>query len=1165
MSDSTRTGQPATEDTQTAGSAPSQSDDHFAARGFWLPGDQTSFFQHEKDSKFREPVHIANDPELNKEALARKNEAIADENQRVPDEKKKKPAVIKNTLEDHVLHRLALVLSQREYGYTHMIPAYHSSNPFGEDPDAAVFVHRTFSAPDLEFEDENGDTITHPLDAQKRVTSHGIALLVNSSGFYLWIMQYRGNGEISEQEMQRLAEAYLEKYVYWIVGGNFASRYSGWKDEADLATEDERKYSLKDYEHDLKGILTFAQINIIFEGLFSSALNFHVFFFDTASDQRTRVNQLRRRYSVGRFIQLVSTPIRRQAYHPHTKYQDPEKQAGDRIDADESTDARKGDVIDQEILDFLANLDHLHPNSSAKSPSGPGHSAQSRGSLQKQAKAIAHLLCFDYLGELGCGLLLRKFLQATAQITLLRLKRRIERSRRALVAEILQVTQRQDPLLQVEVPQAADIGKEPGSEPKTAKPINVTDGAEDEFEEERIPDVNESQLRGYVLLVSAKLPLISNVGVYLDEIAITNNWYKQPSRHRRSDKTGSGRTSAETSENTHEQGKDTSGADNSDSESADTSGSRRTGRETNDEREVTASRALWKTLLRSIEKELAGLEHAIEQERQDRMVQEEEKIRVEQETLAEIERLQDRNSKSLSPRTTFTLAFVSNVFAIASVLVAVFGTNIGQNITHINLDPTNLAELISIILLLALALSALYFLAQYLFFKVGSAALLLLRIPLGNRYYYEMDIHVDAPLDRDADALNELISGRFNKVGRGERLIENIRNSKGAAWKRYRNERVLEGIRFWTRRIWPAFRRTERNSYRVERSGRNEGMHKVYLEVTALLARRHWYQILHPSVHLVLVYEIFFHRPGGEDRYILNDIRVVSTQGHILDAEQLEQIKRIVADYFVNPLIARQSRGTWEILTTSAITPEGHVKREDALMAMTTPQPDGDSSWWSKARPWARGPFTVLMQLGMASAFLFLLRGLLDVVAVAARGGLNALNGFGAIAKAMYFSETWRFLGTISWEWRVILFIIPTVIALLLGLIPALRYRVRNLVRHALDPQPKTTSPGSTSPKNTLWSRVLVFLSHVRLKRSSDTPKAREAARGTDVARSLPDRLILFLWFIGGWSGFLLHYLFMGLKVFVMWAMATVSVVAFLSMIVALLGQRQIPLLFLLP
>jgi hypothetical protein len=59
--------------------------------------------------------------------------------------------------------------------------------------------------------------------------------------------------------------------------------------------------------------------------------------------------------------------------------------------------------------------------------------------------------------------------------------------------------------------------------------------------------------------------------------------------------------------------------------------------------------------------------------------------------------------------------------------------------------------------------------------------------------------------------------------------------------------------------------------------------------------------------------------------------------------------------------------------------------------------------------------------------------------------------------------------------------------------------------------------------------------------------------------------MILFLWFIGGWSGFLLHYLFVGLKVFALWALATVSVVAFLSMIVALLGQRQIPLLFLLP
>ena len=72
-----------------------------------------------------------------------------------------------------------------------------------------------------------------------------------------------------------------------------------------------------------------------------------------------------------------------------------------------------------------------------------------------------------------------------------------------------------------------------------------------------------------------------------------------------------------------------------------------------------------------------------------------------------------------------------------------------------------------------------------------------------------------------------------------------------------------------------------------------------------------------------------------------------------------------------------------EIVTFLQTTQEGHEKRPDALMTMTATQ-GTDSS--RKVR-YLRSAFTALMQLGMASAFLFLLRGLLDVVAVAAGGG----------------------------------------------------------------------------------------------------------------------------------------------------------------------------------
>ncbi len=357
--------QPATEKTPQSGSAtPRQM--YFAAQGFWLPCDQTNFFEHDKDKRFKNPVKFADDEEFKNEVLK------------------------KNQLEDHVLHRLALVLSQEQYGYTHMVPAYHASNPFGEDPDAAVFVHRKFNAPPLPFNDENDKPITAQLATG--VTADGIALLVNSSGFYLWVMRYHHDTTITRDDARKSVEEYLKKYVYWIVGGNFASRYSGWRDESDLATEYERANSLQEYEREFQGILTFAQINIIFEGLFSSALDFHVFFYDTASDQRNRVSRRRRLYSVGHFIRSISTPLREKGYKTSTPSKDPATQASPQ----EENDGTAG-VVDEDILAFLIDLDLLHP-----SPTSHQQNAHNQNSVEAQKKA-AHNLCLDYLGEMGVG------------------------------------------------------------------------------------------------------------------------------------------------------------------------------------------------------------------------------------------------------------------------------------------------------------------------------------------------------------------------------------------------------------------------------------------------------------------------------------------------------------------------------------------------------------------------------------------------------------------------------------------------------------------------------------------------------------------------------------------------------------------------------------------
>src|SRR5262249_25958463 len=141
--------------------------------------------------------------------------------------------------------------------------------------------------------------------------------------------------------------------------------------------------------------------------------------------------------------------------------------------------------------------------------------------------------------------------------TLQTMKRRIERCRRALLSEMIEITHRRLPLLQVEPPD------------------DVSD---------RIEGVNEAQLRGYVMLFAAKTPLIANVLLHLDDVFRESGL----SEH----------------------------ADN-------------------------AFRS-WKLLEMAINRDVDRLEAAINQSSMDRQLFEEERIRSEQETIAELERLRSR-------------------------------------------------------------------------------------------------------------------------------------------------------------------------------------------------------------------------------------------------------------------------------------------------------------------------------------------------------------------------------------------------------------------------------------------------------------------------------------------------------------------------------------------
>ena len=299
-------------------------------------------------------------------------------------------------------------------------------------------------------------------------------------------------------------------------------------------------------------------------------------------------------------------------------------------------------------------------------------------------------------------------------------------------------------------------------------------------------------------------------------------------------------------------------------------------------------------------------------------------------------------------------------------------------------------------------------------------------------------------------------------------------------------------------------------------------------------------------------------------------MRVVSTQGRILGAPQLAQLKDIVANHFVNPLIALQSRGTWEIVTFLQTTQEGHEKRPDTLMTMTATQ-GTDSS--RKVR-YLRSAFTALMQLGMASAFLFLLRGLLDVVAVAAGGGLDALNSVQAIARALYFSQTWAFLMSVSWGWFLGMLILPVLLALGLGAIPFARSWVRKMVIQALNPHNGAATTG-TPVKNV----------SVNGAAAADTPVKNACKNGQQPQRSRSTQdqagasgkqgascqvavggtgTGVNTWLVGELSGYVLHQVFQKGRLVILGGLAVLSIVALFAMVIDLLSSHGVHLLFLL-
>lgn len=779
-----------------------------------------------------------------------------------------------------------------------------------------------------------------------------LTLVVRYDGFYLWIAEFT-----SPLTDARVIEVHrgLRNYIYWLAGGEFFTHYAGlddrdWEEENSNAEEYERDPSVMSYRKDKLGILNFFQLNTILEGMYNSMFDFRVFFDD--GQHPARLERAKRNYSLGEFAASISAEVRFSGHLPQEKEPD--------------------------VRGFIASVATLLPEDAR------AVSADKAKDIARHALDVRHELVAD-----GPRVdLLRQFLRRTAVDSLQELKWRIERCRRALLDTMIEITHRRDHLIQLEVPDKA---------------------------EDIIQGVNEAQLRGYIMLLAAKLPLITNVKRYLEDahenIGGDAAHLLDPLYHS------------------------------------------------------------WVSLGEAIADNIRGLERAIEQARMDRMVAEEEKLRAEEETVAEIERIKSSTSGGLSQERAFTVSVIANVIAVIAVTLTVIGVavtqreNLLRNLHEWFTGLTHNEALGDFLLGVSLLLTGvvIYFISDLALTPLILGVLRRGRDIVGKerkrseQYYYEMDLQLDLPIEpREAQLLfgihprlsasiqattierpipsaaalvppvgavrksKDRWSKKQREAGAERALLEaqeRDRERKGAVsfreverqqaelwskqralqidWLRYeerraalqvehpewwfrgrikwkyrrqqaiveseserrsllkrqqevdftesevwarvaenetgvvdldkrwrrlhRKERRVEGQPKWIeaqgrfREIW-GFQHLARNSYRVERSGADEALHKVYV-TTTILWRRHWWPASTDAlrwpkavwfVHMpiVLVYEILYHEPSSAHSYALEDLRVVATHWKILTPRQILELKRLVIAEFINRWVA---------------------------------------------------------------------------------------------------------------------------------------------------------------------------------------------------------------------------------------------------------------------
>lgn len=351
-------------------------------------------------------------------------------------------------------------------------------------------------------------------------------------------------------------------------------------------------------------------------------------------------------------------------------------------------------------------------------------------------------------------------------------------------------------------------------------------------------ELSEDQLRGYVMLAAAKQPIVSNVSQYLREA------YE--------------------------------------------------GLDASNKATIAPLFQSWTNLLNGVSSNILGLERAIEQAQQDRLLYEQEQIRAEQEALSEIERLRERHglartSDEIAIWASVGSAIIAAGFAAFYYFYAVVNPSGGGHACGLlesllkskaceNGGPPGFLSTWVVI--------------GVLFFLLGGAAFFFRIYQVTSRrrrqaYYYEFDVRVDQYLK------NHTVPGflDLHLPDTGE---------------------VRPGSSTFIPRLLPppshifAMGVLKRDSYRVEQSSLDEAIHKVHVE-TDLRREGHsssWFRRT-GRIRVFVIYEILYHRPAEDHSYVLREVRFICTTTQELTKEELLDIKWRIRCRLIEPFIEK--------------------------------------------------------------------------------------------------------------------------------------------------------------------------------------------------------------------------------------------------------------------